>query len=131
MITKSDKYASYIKDYPSYSTAEQTFYEFPNGYSASVIYGPFTYGLEVAVLKWNEDDDTWDIDYSTPVTSNVIGDIDDLDVVLGEIYELPLDLDTYNKYSVLNNIEQIIDNENTFEGLKSAIAKYFELEVVE
>lgn len=26
MITKSDKYADYIKDYPSYSTAEQTFY---------------------------------------------------------------------------------------------------------
>ena len=131
MITKSNKYAEYIKEHPSHVLREQTFYRFPNGYGASVVHGEFTYGLEVAVIKWSEDDDTWDIDYSTPVTSDVVGYIDDLDAVLGEIYELPLDLDTYNKYSVLNDIEQIIDNENTFEGLKRVIAQYFELEVEE
>lgn len=95
MITKSDKYADYIKDHPSYSTVEQTFYEFPNGYGASVIYGTSfifgisTYGLEVAVIKWDKDSDDWEIDYTTPTTSSVIGHIEELDLVLGEIYRLP------------------------------------------
>ena len=88
MITKSNKYADYTKEYPSYSTAEQTFYEFPNGYGASVIYGEHTYGLELALIKWDKDDGTWDIDYSTSVTSDVIGYIEDLDAVLEEIYNL-------------------------------------------
>lgn len=88
MITKSNKYADYIKEHPIQLTVEQTLYEFPNGYGANVIYGEHTFGLEVAVIKWNEDDDTWDIDYSTPVTSDVISYIDDLDAVLEEIYNL-------------------------------------------
>lgn len=90
MITKSNKYASYIKDYPRQLTVEQTFYKFPNGYGANVIYGEYTFGLEVAVIKWNENDDTWDIDYSTPVTNDVISHIEELDLVLDEIYDLPV-----------------------------------------
>lgn len=99
MITKSDKYADYIKDHPSYSTVEQTFYKFPNGYGASVIFGSSfivsfsTYGLEVAVIKWDKDSDDWQIDYTTPITDDVVGHVDDLDLVLGEIYDLPEDLE--------------------------------------
>ena len=93
MITKSDKYADYIKDHPSYSTVEQTFYEFPNGYGASVIFGISTYGLEVAVIKWDKDSDDWQIDYTTPITDDVVGYVEDLDLVLGEIYDLPEDLE--------------------------------------
>ena len=95
MITKSDKYADYIKDHPSYSTAEQTFYKFPNGYGASVIFGSSvifgisTYGLEVAVIKWDKDGGGWEIDYTTPITDDVVGYVDDLDLILGEIYDLP------------------------------------------
>lgn len=128
MITKSDKYASCIKDYPSYSTAEQTFYEFPNGYGASVIYGGYTYGLEVAVIKWDKDDGTWDIDYSTPITDDVIGHVEELDLVLGKIYSLSSNLDTYDKRVVLIEIEEIVERENTLKGLKEALAEYLELE---
>ena len=99
MITKSNKYAGYIKDHPSYSTVEQTFYKFPNGYGASVIHGTSvifgvsTYGLELAVLKWDKDGGDWEIDYTTPITDDVVGYVDDLDLVLGEIFDLQKDLD--------------------------------------
>lgn len=93
MITKSEKYADYIKDHLNHLTEEQTLYEFPNGYGASVIYGAFTYGLELAVLKWNKEDDTCRIDFTTPITDDVVGYVDDLDLVLGEIYDLPEDLE--------------------------------------
>ena len=86
MITRSEKYAEYIKEHPSYTIVERTFYEFPNGYGASVIHGDYTYGLEAAVIRWS--DNTWDFDYSTRVTHDVIGYIDDLDEVLEQIYKL-------------------------------------------
>ena len=95
MVTKSDKYADYIKDHPSYSTVEQTFYKFPNGYGASVIHGTSvifgisTYGLELAVIRWNKDGGDWVFDYTTPITDDVVGHIEDLDLVLEEIYNLP------------------------------------------
>jgi hypothetical protein len=51
-------------------------YRFPNGYGASVVSSPFTYGgkdglFEVAVL-----DSSGTIDYSTPITGDVIGYLD-------------------------------------------------------
>lgn len=84
MITRSEKYAKYIKEHPSHALAEQTFYEFPNGYGASVVHGEFTYGLEAAVLQWHDDD--WVIDASTPITNDVVKFIDNLDAVLEDIY---------------------------------------------
>lgn len=86
MITKSSKYADYIKEHPSHALSEQTFYKFPNGYGASVVHGEFTYGLEAAVIRWHDDD--WVIDSSTPITNDVVGYIDDLDAVLEDIYNL-------------------------------------------
>jgi len=50
---------------------EQRIYEFANGYGASVIRGPHTYGgpeyFEVAVLRGGH------ICYDTPITDDVIG----------------------------------------------------------
>ncbi|EHC6275940.1 hypothetical protein JR552_001799 [Listeria monocytogenes serotype 1/2b] len=68
---------------------EQTLYKFPNNYGASVILGHFTYGLELAVISFTGDD--WDLDYSTPITNNVIGHLeeDSLKRVLEAIYYLP------------------------------------------
>lgn len=94
MITKSNKYADYIKEHPIQLTVEQTLYEFPNGYGANVIYGEYTFGLEVAVIKWNKNDNTWDIDYSTRVTNDVISHVEELDLFLDKIYDLTVDLDT-------------------------------------
>jgi len=66
-------------------------YQFPNGYGASVVSGPYTYGgnaglFEVAVL-----DSNGDITYDTPITSDVIGwlDFSAIDTILERIKNLP------------------------------------------
>lgn len=66
-------------------------YTFANGYSASVIQGPYSYGgpaglWEVAVLRDGH------LDYSTPVTDDVIGHCTDDEVgkILALIAALPV-----------------------------------------
>lgn len=85
-------------EYDSYTTPlsspignEQYIFNFPNGYGASVIRGSFTYGgkddlWEIAVL-----DAVGHLDYSTPVTSDVIGYQNESEVesVLKQIEALP------------------------------------------
>lgn len=49
---------------------------FPNQQGASVIVGGWAYGLELAVLVWDSpeaDEDAFDLDYSTPITDDVLG----------------------------------------------------------
>ncbi len=53
---------------------EHLYFDFPNGWTASVVRGPHTYGgaeglWELAVLAGPDGD----IDYSTPITKDVIG----------------------------------------------------------
>jgi hypothetical protein len=64
--------------------------EFPNGYSASVVRGPHTYGgpaglYEMAVM-WGDA-----LVYDTPVTSDVLGHLTEGDVTerLNEVARLP------------------------------------------
>ena len=57
----------------------QWIYKFSNGYGASVICGPYTYGgeeglFEIAVLKF--DGDKFSICYDTEITNKVIGHLD-------------------------------------------------------
>jgi len=68
----------------------QHIYRFPNGYSASVIQGPHTYGgpgglWEVAVFKSGH------LCYNTPITNDVLGYCDDAAVadLLVRIAALP------------------------------------------
>lgn len=68
----------------------QKVYKFPNGYGASVIKGPYTYGgkkglWELAVLKGEE------LCYDTDITSDVIGHLNDpeMDAILRQIERLP------------------------------------------
>ena len=70
---------------------EQYIYKFPNGYGASVIRSRMSYGggagnFELAVL-----DADGHLDYSTPVTDDVIGHIapDELDDVLDQVAAVP------------------------------------------
>lgn len=68
----------------------QKIYKFPNGYGASVIRNPFSYGgdeglWEIAVL-----DKEGNLTYETPITNDVIGHLNDDEVieVLKQIKEL-------------------------------------------
>lgn len=70
---------------------------FPNGFGASVVQHSFSYGgdqglWELAVLRTTSED-PWDIEitYSTPITPDVIGWLDEADVIetLERIAQLP------------------------------------------
>lgn len=88
-LTYSKQFKKYIKEqndlgYP------QTIYKFPNGYGASVIKFNYVYfGIEIAVLRFDENGN-WNIDYSTPITNDVIGGLDEKtrDEVLQQIFDL-------------------------------------------
>lgn len=90
-LTYSKRFKKYIKvqndiGYP------QTIYKFPNGYGASVIkfnYVYFGIGIEITVLSFDEDGN-WGIDYSTPITNDVIGGLSEeaRDDVLQRIFDL-------------------------------------------
>lgn len=84
------KPAEYSSRYTTVSGNEQRLYRFPNGYGASVIQGPYSYGgplgfWELAVLHKGE------LDYTTPITNNVEGWLseDAVDALLSRIEALP------------------------------------------
>jgi hypothetical protein len=69
------------KDIPQHAWStnpgEQHLYRFANGYGASVVRGPYTYGgreglYELGVVRCL-DDDTWSLTYDTPITDDVLG----------------------------------------------------------
>ncbi len=71
----------------------QKLYKFPNGYGASVVRHSFSYGgdeglWELAVIRYNGDH--FDIDYSTPISDDVLGYLteEDVDTILDEIAAL-------------------------------------------
>jgi len=69
---------------------ERYVFQFPNGYGASVIRSPYSYGgpdglYELAVLKNGK------INYKTPITDDVVGWLtpDEVTELLGQIQALP------------------------------------------
>lgn len=76
----------------------QRLYRFENGYGASVVRHFGSYGgseglWELAVIKWNDDlfrQFDWDLCYSTPITDDVIGYLeeDQVNTVLSFIEKL-------------------------------------------
>jgi len=76
----------------------QKIFRFENGYGASVVQHYFSYGheqglFELAVISFTSDSEnsSWDLDYSTPITDDVIGhlSVSDYEDVLEQIKQLP------------------------------------------
>ncbi len=89
ILTYSDRFKDYI-EVQRYIGHPQTIYKFPNGYGASIIKLNYIYfGIEIAVLRFDEDGN-WDIDYSTPITNDVKGGMNEKtrDEVLQQIFDL-------------------------------------------
>ena len=64
----------------------QKLFRFPNGYGASVVQSPYSYGgdsglWELAVIRYVEEDtDAFLLTYDTPITNDVIGYLDEQEV---------------------------------------------------
>lgn len=70
----------------------QNIYRFPNGYGASIVNHSFSYGTELAVIKFNSaNDEDFNIVYDTPITDDVIGHCSSNKIIslLKNISELP------------------------------------------
>lgn len=83
----------YIIEDRSNEHGKQVIYRFPNGYGASVIKNAISYGgdeglWEVGVLKFQANEPY--LDYTTPITDDVIGylDFDGVENVLRQIKNL-------------------------------------------
>lgn len=77
--------------------ANQRIFRFKNGYGASVVCGPYTYGgpeglSELAVLRFNGEriDKDYELAYDTGITNDVIGYLSEVEVesLLQQIAEL-------------------------------------------
>jgi len=76
----------------SLNGGSQDIYRFDNGYGASVINSWMSYGTELAVIQFSdEDNESFSLTYSTPITGDVIGHIEDdneLNTILEQIKAL-------------------------------------------
>lgn len=66
-------------------------YLFKNGYGASVIHNPYSYGIELAVLEYDNENKGWVLTYDTEITDDVVGYIsgaEELELLLKKISEL-------------------------------------------
>lgn len=89
-LTQSEKFKEYI-EFTRYIGHLQTVYKFPNGYGASVIETYYIEEdcIEIAVVYF-DDEGNYRLDYSTPITDDVIvvTDIEERDNVLQRIFDL-------------------------------------------
>lgn len=69
--------------------------KYPNNYGASIICNQYSYGgdrglWELAVIKYIDNSDVWDIVYDTPIADDVLGylNANEVDDILKRIEEL-------------------------------------------
>ena len=80
--------------HPAFGSGTQKVYRFDNGYGASVVSHPFSYGgdegkFELGVVKFVGD--RFKLTYETPITADVLGYLseDDVAATLDQIQALP------------------------------------------
>lgn len=74
IVSVSDTMQDFIVHAGDILDGVQVVFRFPNNYGASVIKHHFSYDVELAVVKFNsEDNDDWNICYTTPITDDVLG----------------------------------------------------------
>ena len=81
-----------IERRPTFGGGQQLVFRFPNGYGASLINSSMSYGKEIAVARFDGDNcDDWDLEYSTPVTRDVLGHLTavEIEATLDAIAALP------------------------------------------
>lgn len=62
------------RKHPAGMGGYQKIYRFENGFGASLVEFPGSYGLEMAVIKFTGPDvDSFELRYDTPITNDVIG----------------------------------------------------------
>lgn len=91
MLTSKELVVSFVPhSIEEKNSGLQVLFDFPNGYTASVVRGPYTYGgdvglWEVAVLFHG------DLCYDTPITDDVLGYLtqEEVQVALEQISKLP------------------------------------------
>ena len=94
-MSQSSQIESFMHSFDAYG--EHKMYRFPNNQGASVIKTIFSYGnsknlWELAVIRFKDPESAnWELDYTTPITDDVIGSLSDkeVDAVLQQIRELP------------------------------------------
>jgi hypothetical protein len=70
----------------------QTIYRFDNDYGASIVNHSFSYGIEMAVVKFTGSTiQDFDLCYDTPITNDVLGHLSpaDVEMYLKQIEALP------------------------------------------
>jgi len=80
------KVATTERPHPAGMGGVQKLFRFPNGYGASVVQFPYSYGgdsglWELAVIRYSgEDTDAFSLTYDTPITDDVLGHLSEQDV---------------------------------------------------
>jgi hypothetical protein len=77
-------------EHPSHIEGVQARIQFDNGYGASVVCSPYTYGGDKGLYELAVLDSEGHLTYATPVTDDVIGYLRDIDVtdVMEKIQQL-------------------------------------------
>ena len=91
MSYQSMKFAEYTTERNARNGERyQVEYRFPNGYGASVVRGPYTYGGDAGLYELAVLNPDGELAYDTPITNDVLGWLteSDVDDVLGRIADL-------------------------------------------
>jgi hypothetical protein len=96
LVLKHEGFENHLIKYEQLLGGVQYVFRFANYYGASVVKHRGSYGhnidmWELAVIKFeNDDNDSWDLNYDTPITSDVVGYLTDDEVrdLLTQIKEL-------------------------------------------